>query len=162
MISHSRNKPSGVNSKLLQTGRNRNRKQDKSGNLLSGYTASPDVEFNIDEFESYALSRLNVLRWIEKQSGLGNPIQDTLHTVILRNNLHIPQHDEISHFIGRLCFCQTLERRRWFLSTEKALFEARYKTASDAAKMMVHQQLCGGGYADYKVLNKLDVMNDEA
>lgn len=154
MISHSRNKPSGV--KLQQKGR----KQDKSGNLLSGYTASPDVEFNIDEFESYALSRLNVLRWIEKQSGLGNPIQDNLHTIILQNNLHIPQHDEISHFIGRLCFCQTLERRRWFLSTEKALFEARYKTASDTAKKAVHEQLCGG-YAEYDVLSKLDVMNDE-
>jgi len=90
-------------------------------------------------------------------------IQDTLHTIILQNNLHIPQHDEISHFIGRLCFCQTLERRRWFLSTEKALFEARYKTACDSAKKAVHQQLCGGaaGYAEYEVLSKSDVMNDE-
>jgi len=158
MISISRNRTAtsgGI--KLQQKGR----KPGKGSNLLSGYTTSPDVEFNIDEFESYALSRLNVLRWIEKQSGLGHPIQDNLHTIILQNNLHIPQNDEISHFIGRLCFCQTLERRRWFLSTEKALFEARYKTAADAAKKAVHKQLCGGGYADYKVLNKLDVMNDE-
>jgi len=160
MISHSRRtKPdaSGGGIKLQQQ---RGRKANQSGNLLSSYTSSPDVEFNIDEFESYALSRLNVLRWVEKQIGLGNPITDNLHTVILRNNLHIPQHDEISHFIGRLCFCQTLERRRWFLSTEKALFEARYKTASDAAKTMVHQQLCGGAN-EYKVLSKLEVMSDE-
>ena len=33
-------------------------KKEKRGRL-SSYTKSPDVEFNIDDFEKYAISRLN-------------------------------------------------------------------------------------------------------
>ena len=37
----------------------KNRKKDKAITKLNAYTKSPNVEFNIDDFEHYALSRLN-------------------------------------------------------------------------------------------------------
>jgi len=70
-----------------------------------------------------------------------------------------PLNDEISHFIGRLCFCQTVERRRWFLKTEKVLFEARYKMASDADKLQIHKELCGG-VSSYATLTKQMILQD--
>jgi len=143
--------------------RQKAKEQKAARATVSAYSESPSVEFNIDEFESYAISRLNVLRWVEKQIGLGKPLQDetgTLGHMLKDNGLHIPLQDEISHFIGRLCFCQTTERRRWFLQTEKALFEARYKLAQDLDKRRVHQQLCGG-FTAYQVKTKEDIINDE-
>jgi len=153
MFSHSYNKP-------RTEGRFKKKKQKQRPYTLSGYSESPNVEFNIDEFESFAISRLNVLRWVEKQIGLGMPIDDTLTYKLQENGLHKPLQDEISHFIGRLCFCQTTERRRWFLQTEKALFEARYKLAQPEDQRRVHQQLCSG-YASYKVVTKNDILQDE-
>eukprot|EP01084_Bolivina_argentea_P016533 30931_1 len=113
----------------------------KCKNQFSTYTKPPDIEFNMDEFECYALSRLKVLRWIETQTSIGKSISDTLHSVIQKNNLHIAMNDQVSHFSGRLCFCQTSERRRWFLKLETILFEARYKKASLEQVQFVHNEL---------------------
>eukprot|EP01084_Bolivina_argentea_P016531 30924_1 len=132
----------------------------RAKNVLTAYTKYPDVEFNIDEFECYALSRLKVLRWIETQTGVGKSVSDSLHAVLKKNNLHIPLYDQISHFIGRLCFCQTTERRRWFLNTEKILFEARYKAANEEQKRRIHNKLCGNS-ASYETFSKPQIINNE-
>eukprot|EP01084_Bolivina_argentea_P016534 30932_1 len=110
---------------------------------LNIYDKKPDNELNIDEFESYALSRLKVLRWIETQSSVGKSISDTLHSILQKNNLHIAMIDQISHFIGRLCFCQTSQLQRWFLKYETILFSARYKKASLEQREFAHSKLCG-------------------
>ena len=65
-------------------------------------------------------------------------------------------------FLSKL-YRQTIiraDRRRWFLQTEKALFEARYKLAQDDEKKRVHQQLCSG-FASYQMKTKIDIINDE-
>ena len=62
---------------------------------------------NPNSFQQLIQTLNIVLRWIEKQTGLGRPIIDNLQSILMANNLHIPLNDEISHFIGRLCFCQT-------------------------------------------------------
>lgn len=150
-----------VSTRTSKSGTNNKIKNERTRRVeLSAYTASPDIEFNIDEFEQYAVSRLNVLRWIEKQSGLGLPIKDNIHNIIRKYNLHIPLNDQISHFIGRLCFCQTTDRRKWFLQTEKALFEARYVTSTDNDKICVHEELCKG-ISSYDTYYKNDIIRDD-
>eukprot|EP01084_Bolivina_argentea_P174714 302632_1 len=91
----------------------------------------------------------------------GQPIDKQLPAVLNRHNLDIPLHDEVSHFIARLCFCQTTEKRRWFLNTEKALFEARYKLMqqSPADKIRIHKQLCGN--SNYEIFTKHMIMSNE-
>ena len=50
-----------------------------------------------------------------------------LKNVIEEQGLQNDQVDESSHFILRLCYCQSEELRRWFLQQEVALFQFRLK-----------------------------------
>ena len=51
----------------------------------------------------------------------------TLSDVIRDQGLENDQIDENSHFILRLCYCQSEELRRWFLQHESFLFQFRLK-----------------------------------
>jgi DNA primase large subunit len=51
--------------------------------------------------------------------------EETLNKVIDEQGLTKEQVDESSHFILRLCYCQSEELRRWFLQHEALLFQFR-------------------------------------
>lgn len=53
---------------------------------------------------------------------------EKLNKVIGEQGLQNEQIDESSHFILRLCYCQSEELRRWFLLYESALFQFRLKS----------------------------------
>ncbi|GMH74598.1 hypothetical protein TrLO_g4236 [Triparma laevis f. longispina] len=102
------------------------------------YTTPPSYELSLEDFESFALSRLIVLRKIEelKVKGLDrNQYNDALKRVV---SLQLPsggsnqsqksyneKRDLASHFILRLAYCRTEELRRWLLTQELALFKFR-------------------------------------
>eukprot|EP01084_Bolivina_argentea_P016528 30920_1 len=133
--------------------------RNKTINQLNTYSDKPNIEFNIDELESYALSRLKVLRWIDSQTSARKSIANSLHRILQDNYLHIKKHDQLSHFIARICFCQTSERRRWFVKLESQLFAERYRTANLKQIQSVHSELCGG--KTYDILSKQMIINNQ-
>ena len=105
--------------------------QEAAQERLNFYTQAPTVELSIDDFEVYALKRLKVLKKIEQLKMMRvTPDEYTrrLRKVMEEQGLQSDHVDESSHFILRLCYCQSEELRRWFLHHESLLFQFRLKS----------------------------------
>ncbi|KAJ2767461.1 DNA primase subunit pri2, partial [Coemansia nantahalensis] len=117
---------------------------------LSVYTDAPELEVSIEEFETFALDRLQVLRAIEDAQLRAKGEDDQRRRVGEALDRHLPLHtnrsrlparqlmaerrkDHVSHFILRLAFSRTEELRSWFLRYECALLKHRFREA-DAAE----------------------------
>ncbi|CAG8748920.1 8688_t:CDS:10 [Cetraspora pellucida] len=98
---------------------------------LNFYNTPPIEEISTEEFETFALDRLQVLKAIEGavlRSKTERQIADHIRDV---SNQYLPLHsteggkgypleqerrkDHISHFILRLAYCRTEELRKWFI-----------------------------------------------
>lgn len=100
-------------------------------------TSGEGEEISLEEFERFAVDRLHVLRGIEDikvqmQSGQQQQQHDEIIKLVdsyLKGETKeaTVRKDVASHFILRLAFCQTEEKRRWFLNQECDLFRARFK-----------------------------------
>ncbi|KAI9501632.1 eukaryotic and archaeal DNA primase, large subunit-domain-containing protein [Coemansia spiralis] len=118
---------------------------------LSVYADPPDLEVSIEEFEAFALDRLQVLRSIEDAQLRAKGEEDIRKRVNEALEKHLPLHtnrsklpprqlvaerrkDHVSHFILRLAFSRTEELRGWFLRYECALLKHRFKEADIAEK----------------------------
>ncbi|KAJ2443903.1 DNA primase subunit pri2 [Coemansia sp. RSA 2337] len=118
---------------------------------LSMYGDAPDVEVSIEEFETFALDRLQVLRAIEDAQLRAKGEDDMRKRVSEAIEKHMPSHtnrsklpprqlvserrkDHVSHFILRLAFSRTEELRGWFLRYECALLKHRFQNADLAEK----------------------------
>ena len=86
-----------------------------------------DVTNKAKSFSNHA----QVLKKIERLKMMRKPQDDyrkELNELIDEEGLHDDQLDECSHFILRLCYCQSEELRRWFLHHEAFLFQHRLKS----------------------------------
>lgn len=111
---------------------------------LSLYSEPPNEEITVDEFELYALDRLQLLRGLEQiRSRDGGASEGMLDDKKLKEKLrnleakHVPlrqtaelfhsdlRKDVISHFILRLAYSQTEDLRRWFITQECNLLKYR-------------------------------------
>ncbi|RHZ62245.1 hypothetical protein Glove_341g25 [Diversispora epigaea] len=110
--------------------------------LLNFYKFPPLEDITIEEFETFALDRLQVLKAIEgailrnkteeQIRGHINQISDEF--LPLRSNDGKQRYDlqaerrkdHISHFILRLAYCRNEELRQWFLRYECILFKIRF------------------------------------
>ncbi|KAJ1642670.1 DNA primase subunit pri2 [Coemansia erecta] len=118
---------------------------------LSMYTDAPDLEVSIEEFETFALDRLQVLRAIEDAQLRGRGEDDVRRRVSEALDKHLPMQsnraraaarqvisqrrkDHVSHFILRLAFSRTEELRGWFLRQESALLRHRFREADTAER----------------------------
>ncbi|KAJ1821135.1 DNA primase subunit pri2 [Coemansia sp. RSA 2599] len=118
---------------------------------LSMYTDAPDLEVSIEEFETFALDRLQVLRAIEDAQLRGRGDDDVRRRVGEALDKHLPMQsnraraaarqvisqrrkDHVSHFILRLAFSRTEELRGWFLRQESALLRHRFREADTAER----------------------------
>ncbi|KAJ1735584.1 DNA primase subunit pri2 [Coemansia biformis] len=123
---------------------------------LSVYADAPELEVSIEEFETFALDRLQVLRAIEDAQLRAKGDDDMLRRVNEALDKHLPLHtnrsrlparqlmaerrkDHVSHFILRLAFSRTEELRGWFLRYECALLKHRFREADTAER----QELLG-------------------
>ncbi|CAB4422260.1 unnamed protein product [Rhizophagus irregularis] len=114
----------------------------KYPHLLNFYSVPPTEEITIDEFESFAFDRLQVLKALEGAI-LRNKSEDDVKKYLEEtSNKWLPLHsnesskaypvqeerrkDHISHFILRLAYSRTEELRNWFLKYECALFKLRF------------------------------------
>lgn len=105
------------------------------------YPDAPTYELSLDEFESFALSRLVVLRKLEEFKVKSLDYTKTLTETKKVVTEYLPtggsaggdkgkrllneKRDQASHFILRLAYCRTEELRRWFLQQETGLFKFR-------------------------------------
>lgn len=129
---------------------------------LSLYETPPPYELSIEEFETYALDRLSILKAIETAQ-----IRNNLKTKEKKYNSNLLEHikahmplgrnelfknndsikvrnelrkmlyeerkkDHISHFILRLAFCRTPDLRNWFVKLETELFKIRLSDTAGA------------------------------
>ena len=135
--------------------------------LLSLYNQPPNAEITLEDFELYALDRLQVLRNIEslRLRGMkGDEFRMKLEEVItaaLPMTQGTPEEvrkDQISHFILRIAYCKTEDLRRWFLKQESELFRFRLERldSQERAKFMEQNGLA------YDMVSKEDVLRLKA
>ncbi|OMO88119.1 DNA primase, large subunit, eukaryotic/archaeal [Corchorus olitorius] len=106
------------------------------------YRSAPPLEVRLEDFELFALDRLRVLKGISDGLSRGRKPEEMekLAMDLLKANMRHPQATEevnkdiISHFVLRLVYCRTEELRKWFLSTETALFRYRFRSESSEAQ----------------------------
>ena len=104
---------------------------------LSLYNLPPTHNVSLDEFESYAIDRLQLLRTIEalrsrniKGTDFSNAMKKAEARYIPMNTRDDRQKDNTSHFILRLAYCKSEDLRRWFLQHECELFRFRFQQSS--------------------------------
>ena len=104
---------------------------------LSLYNLPPTHNVSLDEFESYAIDRLQLLRTIEALRSRNIKGTDFLNAMKKAEARYIPmntrddrQKDNTSHFILRLAYCKSEDLRRWFLQHECELFRFRFQQSS--------------------------------
>eukprot|EP01084_Bolivina_argentea_P187162 322457_1 len=137
----------------------KNTTKNTSTTPLSAYINPPDVEVNIDDFESCALSRLTVLRSIELQNYSAKQLSTHINSILIDNELNTVLLDQLSHYILRLCFCKTSDIRHWFVKMETKLFEARYMTAKLHELKIVQTALYGD--TKYDIYSKAMIINNK-
>ncbi|KAI8370234.1 eukaryotic and archaeal DNA primase, large subunit-domain-containing protein [Blakeslea trispora] len=106
---------------------------------LNFYLKPPPAEITIEEFEGFALDRLQVLRAIEAASLRNKDLKTELPQVLeqhlpLRSNLSKSvdlyeerRKDHISHFVLRMAYCRSDDLRQWFIKQECTLFQYRFE-----------------------------------
>ncbi|CAG8435545.1 3692_t:CDS:10 [Ambispora gerdemannii] len=144
------NLPKGINSREKNTGEVKLHRQHYSSRLHL-YTIPPIDEITIEEFESFSLDRLTVLKEFEATILRNKSDKESkeymnqvlaqylpLHTNLSSEAYPIQQErrkDHISHFILRLAYCRTEELRQWFLKYECALFKFRFINLSASEQL---------------------------
>jgi len=96
--------------------------------ILSFYRIPPTEEISVQEFETFALDRIRVLKEIENEniSGLDyySKIEKVISNYLPLQNAADVRKDVISHFALRFAFCKTVDRL-WFINQETALLKWR-------------------------------------
>lgn len=120
------------------------------GHCLQLYGLPPIENISLNEFETFAVDRLKLLKTVENlgvsyvktseqyatklDSEISNLNFPYRTTVALEEKKNQPgpseyekrRKDHISHFILRLAYCQTEDLRRWFIQQEIDLFRYRF------------------------------------
>lgn len=119
----------------------KSRSNSSKGCRLSLYKNLPGRDVALDDFEEFAISRLQVLRRIDvlrAQGVKGDKFTSEIVTADQKylfpatNDSNNKARDLISHFVLRMAYCQTEELRKWFLANECKLFTIRLENAKPA------------------------------
>ncbi|CAO3590558.1 unnamed protein product [Absidia cylindrospora] len=109
---------------------------------INFYLRPPPTDITLEEIESFALDRLQVLKTLEtaklrsKTDAIyKKDIQEALDRYLPMHSTHTSRtkqveerrKDHISHFALRLAYCQSEESSDWFVQQECALFKFRYE-----------------------------------
>lgn len=109
------------------------------------YRSAPSLEVRLEDFESYAIDRLRVLKGISDGLSRGkkpDEMEKLVKDLWKMNMRHqhaseILNKDIISHFVLRLVYCRTEDLRKWFLSMECALFRYRFRILTTEAQRAI-------------------------
>ncbi|KAJ1513337.1 hypothetical protein HMI54_003883 [Coelomomyces lativittatus] len=107
---------------------------------LNFYVRPPEHEISIEEFESFALARLKLLKALETASLKSKTEDDLKLTLTEAEATYMPLHpnnadiarldeerskDHVSHFILKLAYAKNESLRNWFAKYETLLFRLR-------------------------------------
>eukprot|EP00042_Codosiga_hollandica_P052423 m.665600 g.665600 ORF g.665600 m.665600 type:complete len:527 (-) comp58493_c0_seq3:92-1672(-) len=115
------------------------------------YEESPEEEITLSQFEELALARLKLLREIERVQLVEEDKLDSsdrtahVHIAVRKTQYKVEAfgaEDRQAHFILRLAFCSTEDKRRWFMQQETDLFRYRLQI---------------GAYDEYSVINRAKI-----
>ncbi|XP_010530556.1 PREDICTED: probable DNA primase large subunit [Tarenaya hassleriana] len=126
----------------------RSQKRSLSNDTVSTiplYLTAPSLEVRLEEFELFAMDRLRVLKAISDGLARGRnhkEMDDLVESLWKANMRHsdasqMVNKDIISHFVLRLAYCRTEELKKWFLSTETALFRHRFRVLNFEAQRAI-------------------------
>jgi len=138
---------------------------------LNFYLKPPPVEISVEDFERFALDRLQVLKTIENAT-LRNKKGDEfrremdrvssehmrMRTGHTKEAMEDRRKDHVSHFILRLAYCRSEDLRSWFLRQECALFRYRFELESRKDKEAFLKTLD----IEWKVVSQEDKMTMRA
>ncbi|KAL3267866.1 hypothetical protein HHI36_007007 [Cryptolaemus montrouzieri] len=116
---------------------------------LNMYNVPPTGETTLEEFETLAIERLQLLRILEQANCKGNKlfsedwkkcVKEDLTKLELRKfirllngldgqtelDINARKADHLSHYILRLAYCRSEELRRWFINRELEWFRLRF------------------------------------
>eukprot|EP01113_Clastostelium_recurvatum_P030918 TRINITY_DN3809_c0_g1_i5.p1 TRINITY_DN3809_c0_g1~~TRINITY_DN3809_c0_g1_i5.p1 ORF type:complete len:289 (-),score=35.15 TRINITY_DN3809_c0_g1_i5:123-989(-) len=105
---------------------------------VSFYKIPPTENVTIEEFEGWAIDRLQVLREIDnaKMKGLKpDEINERLNKVVAKylplreGNEQDIRKDVVSHFVLRMAYCNPADRK-WFITQERSLLDHRLTDVS--------------------------------
>ncbi|KAF9100597.1 hypothetical protein BGX27_000324 [Mortierella sp. AM989] len=120
---------------------------------LNFYREPPPLEISIEEFEQFALDRMQVLTTLltgqmrnltsdQLKASVNGAINKYMPmasnipgSTITGKMLHERKKDHISHFILRLAYSRSQELRSWFLRAECALFRYRFEHESSDGQL---------------------------
>ncbi|KAF9963334.1 hypothetical protein BGZ65_004285 [Modicella reniformis] len=127
---------------------------------LNFYKDPPLLEISIEEFEQYALDRMQVLTTLltaQMRNLTPEQLDRTMNEAIKKympmssnraqeatqDHQYERRKDHISHFILRLAYSRSQELRSWFLRAECALFRYRFdrEVSSEQIRFIVSQNL---------------------
>eukprot|EP00889_Picochlorum_renovo_P005372 jgi/Picre1/32402/NNA_007748.t1 len=91
--------------------------------MVSMYDEAPDGDISLEEFERFAVDRLHVLRGIEDLKARNYKGDELSDRIVKLAQVHLKdatkestmRKDVASHYVLRLAFCQTEDKRKWFL-----------------------------------------------
>ncbi|WVQ69391.1 uncharacterized protein L199_007608 [Kwoniella botswanensis] len=110
---------------------------------LNFYETPPTLDITLEEFETFAISRLRVLSQIEALSHRSLPYAQVQSSITNYTKTHLNlssntarnvnldeerRRDEIGHWVLRLSFCRSPDLRARFVRSEVALFKNRFET----------------------------------
>ncbi|ORY23995.1 DNA primase large subunit [Naematelia encephala] len=110
---------------------------------LNFYERPPTLDITLEEFETFAIARLQVLSHIESLSHRSLPYAQLSTAIATYLKQHLPlssntarnvdldaerRKDEIGHWVLRLAFCRSPDLRARFLRSEISLFRHRFET----------------------------------
>ncbi|AET04972.2 putative DNA primase large subunit, eukaryotic/archaeal [Medicago truncatula] len=109
------------------------------------YRSAPPLEVRLEDFESFAIDRLRVLKGISDGLSRGkkpDEMEKLVKDLWKMNMRHqhaseVLNKDIISHFVLRLVYCRTEDLRKWFLSMECALFRYRFRFLTTEAQRAI-------------------------
>ncbi|KAI9030926.1 eukaryotic and archaeal DNA primase, large subunit-domain-containing protein [Phycomyces nitens] len=118
------NRFEAANQAQVSTDYGRNDLSKQYPSRLNFYLAPPSTEITIEEFEIFALDRLQGRQHLPLKSNLSQ--SPTLYEERRK--------DHISHYVLRLAYCRSEELRIWFLRQECNLFRYRFEQESQEDK----------------------------
>ncbi|CAO3660118.1 unnamed protein product [Umbelopsis vinacea] len=137
----------------------------------SGEVHPPPVEISVEDFEQFALDRLQVLKTIENATLRNKKTEEFRREMERVSSEHLRMRigntkeamedrrkDHISHFILRLAYCRSEDLRSWFLRQECALFRYRFELESRKEKEALLKTLD----INWKVVSQEEKMNMRA
>ncbi|XP_032299605.1 DNA primase large subunit isoform X2 [Coturnix japonica] len=123
-------------------------KREPYPHSLQFYQEPPTETISLNEFESFAVDRLRLLKVVENLGvsyvKSGDAYKSKLeaelrklkfpYRALAEDDYDARRKDHISHFILRLAYCQSEELRRWFLQQEMDLFRYRFNELTDSLR----------------------------